>query len=183
MNWINNEDRYGKLSVSLHWGVLLLLTAVYVCMELRGYFPKGSDIREGMKTWHYMLGLCVPGLVILRLIVVKLSPQPRIAPAPPAWQLHLATGMHLALYAFMLTMPILGWLTLSAAGKPIPFFGLELPALVDADKALTRQIKEVHEIGSVIGYCLIGLHAAAGLFHHYLVRDNTLQRMLPWRAD
>jgi cytochrome b561 len=156
--------------------MLVLLTVVYVCMELRGYFPKGSDIREGMKTWHYMLGLCVPGLVISRLIVLKLSPQ-------PAWQLHLAAGMHLALYAFMITMPILGWLTLSAAGKPIPFFGLELPALVNADKALARQIKEVHEIGSVIGYCLIGLHAAAGLFHHYLVRDNTLQRMLPWHAD
>jgi len=31
------------------------------------------------------------------------------------------------------------------------------------------------------GYWLIGLHAAAGLFHHYWVRDNTLVRMLPKR--
>lgn len=30
-----------------------------------------------------------------------------------------------------------------------------------------------------IGYFLIGLHAAAALFHHYLLRDNTLRRMLP----
>jgi cytochrome b561 len=29
---------------------------------------------------------------------------------------------------------------------------------------------------------LIGLHAAAGLFHHYWVRDNTLTRMLPGRS-
>jgi cytochrome b561 len=33
----------------------------------------------------------------------------------------------------------------------------------------------------VVGYWLIGLHAAAALFHHYIVRDNTLRRMLPLR--
>jgi cytochrome b561 len=33
------------------------------------------------------------------------------------------------------------------------------------------------------GYWLIGLHAAAGLFHHYWVRDNTLVRMLPKRYE
>ena len=28
---------------------------------------------------------------------------------------------------------------------------------------------------------LIGLHAVAGLYHHYVMRDNTLTRMLPGR--
>jgi len=32
-----------------------------------------------------------------------------------------------------------------------------------------------------VGYWLIGLHAAAALFHHYVVRDDTLRRMLPLR--
>jgi cytochrome b561 len=32
-----------------------------------------------------------------------------------------------------------------------------------------------------VGYYLIGLHALAALFHHYVVRDNTLARMLPRR--
>ena len=42
--------------------------------------------------------------------------------------------MHLALYALMIGLPLLGWLTLSAAGKPIPFFSLELPALIGATR-------------------------------------------------
>jgi cytochrome b561 len=25
-----------------------------------------------------------------------------------------------------------------------------------------------------------GVHAAAALFHHYILRDPTLRRMLPW---
>ncbi len=68
---------------------------------------------------------------------------------------------------------------MSAAGKPIPFFGLELPALVAADKALARQVLEIHETLALVGYGLVGMHALAGLYHHYVVRDNTLQRILP----
>lgn len=42
----------------------------------------------------------------------------------------LAKLAHLALYGFLILTPLFGWLLLSAAGKPIPFFGLELPALL-----------------------------------------------------
>ncbi|MDI9769567.1 cytochrome b561, partial [Pantoea dispersa] len=30
---------------------------------------------------------------------------------------------------------------------------------------------------------LIGLHAAAALVHHYLIKDNTLLRMMPSRRN
>jgi cytochrome b561 len=79
----------------------------------------------------------------------------------------------------MIGMPLAGWVVLSAAGKPIPFFGLELPALVGQDKALASQVVELHETVGTLGYWLIGLHALAALAHHYLWKDNTLRRMLP----
>jgi cytochrome b561 len=43
-------------------------------------------------------------------------------------------------------------------------------------------IKEIHETGGTVGYFLIGAHAAAALFHHYFLHDNTLRRMLPSRG-
>ena len=82
----------------------------------------------------------------------------------------------------MVTTPILGWLTLSADGKPIVLFGLPIPSLLDANESLSNQIKQLHETVASAGYFLIGLHAAAGLFHHYIQRDNTLVRMLPGSA-
>jgi cytochrome b561 len=85
--------------------------------------------------------------------------------------------MHAALYLLMICMPIAGWLILSASGKPIPFFGLELPALVAVNEPLAEQIEEIHETVGTIGYWLIGLHAAASLFHHYVQHDNTMVRM------
>jgi superoxide oxidase len=179
MNWQNSTSRYGIISITLHWLMLLLIASVYLCIELRGNFPRGSDIREGLKTWHFMLGLSVLALVLFRAAVNLVGIAPRIQPDPPTWQKILAKLTHLALYALMIGMPILGWLTLSAEGKIIPFFGLQLPALVNASKSVAGWAKEFHEIGGTIGYFLVGLHAAAALFHHYFARDNTLRRMLP----
>lgn len=181
MNWKNTPSRYGSLSVGLHWLMLILLAAVYACIELKGNFPKGSDTRELLKQWHFMLGLTVFALVWLRLLARLIAPTPRIEPPLPAWQAIPAQLMHAALYALMIGAPLAGWLVLSAAGKPIPFFGLELPALIDANRDLAGRIKELHELAGTTGYWLIGLHALVGLYHHYVVRDNTLIRMLPRR--
>ncbi len=176
-----SPTRYSGLSIAMHWLMALLLVAVYACIELKGNFPKGSEPRELLKHWHFMLGLGVFALVWLRLLGRLLHKTPAISPAPPAWQTGMAHLMHLALYVLMIGMPLLGWLLLNAEGKPAPFFGLELPLLVDKDSVLAERLEELHEFGAVAGYWLIGLHAAAGLFHHYFSRDNTLTRMLPGR--
>jgi len=181
MDWKNTSTRYGGLSIGLHWLMLLLIAAVYACIELKGFYPKGSEPRELLKQWHFILGLTVFALVWLRLLARLIAPTPRIEPAPPAWQAFLAKLVHLALYGLMIGAPLAGWLILSAAGKPIPFWGLELPPLIGEDRELAGQIKELHELAGTLGYWLIGLHAAAGLFHHYVMRDNTLKRMLPAR--
>ena len=180
MNWKNNSERYGAASIGLHWLMLLLIAAVYACIELRGLIPKGNGLRDTLKTWHFMLGLSVLVLVILRLFVRIVSgPAPGIKPPAPRWQELLSKAVHFALYGLMLGMPLAGWMVLSLAGKPIPFFGFEMPALASENTELSKQIKEIHETAGNVGYFLIGLHALATLFHHYFMRDNTLRRMLP----
>lgn len=179
MTWKNSSVRYGSLSIGLHWLVLLIFIGLYACTELRTLYPKGSDLREWLKSWHYTLGLLVFLLVWLRLAARFSGPTPDIQPAPPVYQQLVAKLLHLALYALMIVMPLLGWAALSADGKHIPFFGLELPPLIGANKELAKSIEDIHETIGNIGYFLIGLHTAAALYHHYLVRDNTLTRMLP----
>lgn len=181
MSLKNTTDRYGSLSIAMHWAMLLLLVAVYACMELRDFYPRGSDLRTELKQWHFMLGLSVFLLVWLRLALRFTGATPRISPAPPVWQHRLAGLVHVALYVFMIAMPLLGWLALSAGGKSIPFFGLEFPALVGRNEGLAESVEDLHKTIATIGYYLVGLHALAALLHHYFVRDNTLSRMLPRR--
>ena len=173
------SNRYHRASISLHWLMLALFIAVYASIELRVLFEKGTELRETMKSLHFMFGLLIFFLVWLRLLVRVNYPTPRIEPAPSQWQQTAARLAHLLLYALMIGMPLAGWLMLSASGKPVPFFGLELPALIGKNKELAGQIKEIHELVGTIGYFLIGTHAAAALFHHYIKRDTTLLRMLP----
>ncbi len=179
MAWKNTNHRYGTISTLLHWLMFALIAAGYAFIELRELFPKGSDPREAMKALHFMLGLSVLLLALPRLLIRASSITPTIEPEPVAWQQIAARWTHLSLYLFMLIMPLLGWTLLSAAGKPIPFFGLQLPALVGENKDLAELVKEAHETLGTIGYVLIGLHGLAAFFHHFIQRDNTLTRMLP----
>ena len=87
--------------------------------------------------------------------------------------------MHVALLALMLVMPVIGWVLLSAEGHEVMFLGLQLPGLANADRAFADSVAEVHEVIGTLGYFLIGLHTVGALFHHYIIKDNTLVRMLP----
>ena len=167
---------FSRLSVAMHWLMLALLAAVYACIELREIYPRGSDIREGLKAWHFMLGLSVFVLVWVRLTARAVSP---CGPASRTGAGALAATVHLALYGLMIVMPVMGWMVLSAEGDPVPFFGLTLPPLVAPDEGLAERVEGLHTTVGAVGYWLIGLHAAASLFHHYVLRDGTLQRMLP----
>jgi len=179
MATLSSSSRYGRPLIALHWLTVLLLIAIYACMELRGYAERGSVLREGMKQWHFMLGLTLLALVWIRLAARWFGTTPAADLALPRWQRLLASGVHVLLYVFMIAMPVIGWLLLSAEGKVVPFFGLELPALMSKDAAWAEQFEDLHETVATIGYYLIGAHAAAALLHHYVFKDATLRRMLP----
>jgi cytochrome b561 len=174
-----NNERYRSISMTLHWLMFFIIVAVYACIELRELYPKGSDPREALKAWHFTLGLSVFVLIWIRVVARVLTVTPPIEPSLPTWQTWLSKAVHLALYVFMIGMPLGGWLILSGEGKAIPFYGFSLPALIQENKPLAESIEEIHETVGTIGYFLIGLHVLAGLFHHYIRRDNTLIRMLP----
>jgi cytochrome b561 len=182
MPWKNTESRYSTVSIALHWVMVVLLILVYATIEFRGIFPKGSGGRTLIKEAHFMLGLTVFVLVWLRLFARSLGVAPKIVPALPNWQVLLSRLTHWALYLFMIGMPIFGWLIVSAEGHSVLFYGIELPPLIGENKELAKQIEGWHVLGGTVGYWLIGLHALAGIYHHYVQRDNTLLRMLPKRG-
>jgi cytochrome b561 len=174
--------RYSSTMIRLHWLTFILVVLAYIFMEFREIYPRGSEGREFMKATHYSLGLTILGLTIARLVVKVMSgPAPAISPSPPRWQHTAAKLGHIAIYVFLIAMPLAGWATLSAEGDPVRFFGLEIPALLAPDKILSGQLEELHEIGGTIGYFLLGGHALLSIIHHAVFKDTTLVRMMPSR--
>jgi cytochrome b561 len=56
-----------------------------------------------------------------------------------------------------------------------------LPPVVGPDKILAKQAMAAPEFGAYLLVAVVGLHAAAALFHHFVRRDNVRNAMLPGR--
>lgn len=179
MTWKNTQNHYGSLSIKMHWLMVVLMIFVFASIEGRVFFEKGTELRDLFKMWHFMLGLLVFSLVCVRFYLRCVQVTPQITPPLSALQARGAHMAHLVLYVFMIAMPIFGWFVLSAKGKVIPFFGLELPALIPYDKDFGKVLEGWHKRIGSWGYYLIAFHAVAALVHHYIQKDDTLTRMLP----
>ena len=83
------------------------------------------------------------------------------------------------MYFLLLAMPLSGWLFNSAAGFPLRWFNLvQLPKLFTGyNPALKDFAHELHETVFTLLAALLLIHAGAALFHHYVVKDDTLKRM------
>ena len=179
----NDSRRYGAVSRALHWGIAALVIGIIAFVELHEFFPKDSSERKGLMMLHIQIGMLLFGLTALRLAWRAANPPPAIAPAPQAWEARLATLMHVALYASMLALPVLGVAMAQAGGKPLAFLGTPLPVFLAENKALGKMLKEAHEVVGNIAIGLIAFHAVAAFWHHFVKGDNTLARMLPdWLA-
>lgn len=172
--------RYALPLRMLHWITVALIVVVYLLAEFRGYLPREGGQRALAMQWHMFLGLFVLLLVLPRIGLRLAQPAPPILP-PPARLLHWAAlATHLLLYAFLIVQPILGLITAQSAERAvvIPLTDWALPALVGRDNDLHETAEELHEWLGTAFYFVIGLHAAAALWHHFVVRDNTLRRMV-----
>ncbi|MCP5345386.1 MAG: cytochrome b [Gammaproteobacteria bacterium] len=172
-------SRYGSVVIFLHWLTLILMVAIYATIEIHEAIPRGNPMRRATEDWHIYLGFVLLSLVLFRLFNASRKPRPPITPSPAVWQEKLTYLMKIYLYVLMIGMPLLGWIYLSADGAAINAWAIPLPAIAPQSVGLADFAEEAHELLGVSGYVFITLHAFAALFHHYLLRDDTLTRMLP----
>ncbi|MBP6626924.1 MAG: cytochrome b [Arenimonas sp.] len=174
-----NPARYSPAQRRLHWAMFALVLVAYVAIEFRGEFARGSLARTLMVQSHFWAGLAVLALVLPRLWLRATRGAPPITPALPAWQAWPAKLGHLALYAFLLVQPAMGLMTAWTDGKSIRLPGTDwvLPALMAPDASLAHTLEDLHKTVGSVFYWVIGLHILAGLYHHFLRRDDTLRRI------
>ena len=132
---------------------------------------------------HRPLGIAILILVLLRIVVRLTMGSPGLPadlPAPMKLAAHLS---HLALYALMIAMPLLGWAMLSAAAYPaVMVGGWSLPAIVPQSDSLHTILWNAHRTLAFVFFALILLHLAAGLFHALVRRDGVFQAMTAGRT-
>ncbi len=172
-----SKTHYHPASIFFHWFIFLLVVAALIVIELKGQFPKGSEPRELCKTVHGVIGQLIFIAMALRLMVRFIYGVPKPTNPKPVF-ISLAKAMHRLLYALLLISPIFGILYFQYGGKEIHFFGLVWPQLLTPNPEMKKLAEGIHEFLGNTLYFLIGIHALAGLWQHYVLKDDTLRRML-----
>jgi cytochrome b561 len=171
--------RYTATAIALHWLVALMV----VCSAALGLYMVDlplSPAKLEYYSWHKWTGVSIFILAVLRVLWRLTHAVPPLPPAMPRWERGAAAASHLLLYVLVIVIPLSGWLMSSALGVKTVYLGvLPLPDLVAKDKLLGEQLKLVHAGLNWTLAVLVGLHVAAALRHHFVARDDVLQRMLP----
>jgi len=173
------DPRYDTVTRMLHWLIALLVVAVYGIGLFREVMPKG-DARTAMLALHMSLGLCLLALMVPRLLNRIVTPALPPVPMPPLMAISARLG-HAALYILLLVLPVVGLLAAWFKGRTVGLFAFTLPSPFVANRELAHTLEEAHEILAHGLMALAGLHAVAALYHHKVLKDGLLARMLPTR--
>jgi cytochrome b561 len=126
---------------------------------------------------HKSFGIVVFGLVLLR-IFWRTKHRPIPLPASlPKWQVGLSHLTEWALYACMILMPILGFFGAVYSKNGVAFFGAQLPSWTVPNHDTAELFFGIHSALAWVLVALVALHAAGGLKHLLVDRDNVFQRM------
>ena len=170
---------YDPVIRAVHWMTLVLVTAAFAAVWIADSALVGSYVRQVVQL-HRSLGLTVAALTIFRLgwrLRTRIPDLPGELPVVQKLAARITEGL---IYLLLLAQPLVGLLYTNAYGLRVNLFLLvQLPALIGRDRSLSDSLGNIH---SFLGYSLlilIGLHAAAALFHHFIRRDDVLKAMLP----
>lgn len=125
---------------------------------------------------HKATGLALLILVVLRICLRLALPHPPLPAESPALQRLAAGASHIALYALMLAMPLLGWAMLSAGGYPRP---MQLPAIAPHDLQLYALLRGAHSWAGYLLFATVLAHVGAALMHALVRRDGVMRSMWP----
>lgn len=172
-----NAPTYTPVAKGLHWLMAALILGLAALGIVMHEMPL-SPLKLELYAWHKWFGVTVFLLVWLRL-AWRLTHRPPALPATLSAPLQrLAHAGHALLYVLMIVIPLSGWLMSSAKGVQTVWFGLvPLPDLLGRDRELGDLLQQAHKLLNLLLLLTLAGHVLAALWHHFVLKDDTLRRM------
>lgn len=184
MRWKNTADRFGNLTVLIHWLVALTVYGMFALglwMVTLGYYDAWYHQAPEI---HKSIGALLFVVMLVRVFWRFVSPPPEPLASYSRFTRVSAILAHLALYVVLFSTLISGYLISTADGQPISVFGwFAVPATLSG---MAKQADTAGAIHLYLAWAVVGLsilHGLAALKHHFIDRDVTLKRMLSSSAD
>jgi cytochrome b561 len=179
----NSIKRYHSLSIILHWTIAVAL----VLMFASGLFMVNADISKAdqykLFQIHKAAGVMVLWAVILRISVRLFTTAPVLPNTLEKGQVSKAKLGHRLLYLALLTMPLSGWLMVSASPFGLPTFvfvdWIKWPHVpgVAGNKSIELLANNIHWITAMALVTLIAGHVSAVVWHKKKHGVSLIKRM------
>ena len=159
----------------LHWSMALMIVSML-------FIGVGMMASVSARPWlidlHRPLGIAILVLAVLRLRNRLRSPTPALPSTLPRWQKTAAHASHWLLYGLMLSMPLIGWATLSAGGFPVQMTAsFVLPPILPQDVTLYAALRALHGWLAYLLFATVLMHVSAALLHAWVFRDGVFPAM------
>lgn len=177
----DDGTKYGNVAIALHWLTAILVLVQFAMAVTWDWFPRAT--REAMESLHISLGVLLTAVIIAR-ILWRLMPGHDVASVEVGWVRIASRVVQFILYVLLVLQAALGFSFRWSQGHAVSFFGLfAIPGPFGAlDKATRHTLHSLHEYGGWAIVIIAFGHALAALYHHYVLKDRVLVRMLPGDA-
>ena len=173
MNILNNNQKYGIISIIFHWGMAIIILITFLL---------GKNLQDNFENYYFILklhnsfGLLIFILAIFRIIWKFLNIKPDASTNKIIF-MKLASLTHIIFYIFFFIIPITGFLLTNLQGDMVNFFGTHLPNILERNSELKYYVHDMHYYLGNILLLILSLHILGALYHHFILRDNTLRRI------
>lgn len=161
----------------LHWTIASLIALNFVLIWTSEDLPRPE--RMQLMANHRAVGITVLLLSLLRLAWRLTHRYPELRQGLHMWEKALTRFVHTAFYVLMIGMPLTGWMMSSSRG-PVSVFGVFAMPALPVGEAAGDLAHDTHELLGTVMLVLVALHVLGALKHHFVDRDGTLGRMIPF---
>ncbi len=171
---VQTLKRYATPQIVLHWisAVLVTVSLLFGTLVLK-HLPNDPGKITALRV-HMIIGAVIGGVIVLRLLLRLLMPQPERATTGSALLDRLASLTHGAMYLGVIGMVASGIALAVLSGLPAAVFSQSAALPEDFWQFPPRY---VHAVFASILIGLVGLHVLAALFHQFVRKDRLLARM------
>jgi len=167
--------RYSTGAVCLHWIMAPLIIVVGTLGLLHDSWPRATQ--SFWINMHAILGLAVFTLLWTRIAWRLTHRVPPLPAESGALAQRVSYPVHVLMYVLLTVIPILGIVTFIWHGRVFDFGLFHVDFGVTKNRAVFHPTEDWHGYLAYALFTLIGVHALAALWHQFVRRDGTLERM------
>jgi cytochrome b561 len=173
--------RFDAVTIGLHWTTAALVAGMFASAWLHA-LAEGGEWASLLLAVHRSLGLTVWVVAVCRLgWRLRFAYLPPFPSTMSKARQALAKASEYSLYALLLVQPWTGLARTLTRGRAFWLFGWQAPAVMARSVSLTGLFGLAHRFSAWALLVLVGLHALAALHHRFVLRDDILESMLPWK--